>query len=134
MYLHLKDTIRYNEKDSMMSRFKDFGAGSGTGEEASPISFKLYDEEFHCVPRMQGKVMLNIVEDSASDDPAASARTINSFFKKVLKDESFTRFDGLLEDKDRVVSVETLAEIVSWLLEEYSNRPNQQPEDSSPGQ
>jgi hypothetical protein len=116
-----------------MTRFKDFGTGA-TAEEAQPLSFKLYEEEFHCVPRMQGKVMLSIVEDASSDDPAASARTIGTFFKKVLKDESFARFDALLEDKDRVVSVETLSEIVAWLLESYSNRPEAQPEGSSTGQ
>lgn len=117
-----------------MSRFKDFGAGKDSDESVEPLSFKLYGEEFHCVPRMQGKVMLGIVEDSASDDPAASARTISTYFKKVLKDESFERFDALLEDKDRVVSVETLSEIVAWLLETYSNRPEAQPEASSTGQ
>lgn len=116
-----------------MSRFKDFGIGN-TAEEALPLSFKLYDEEFHCVPRMQGKVMLSIVESASSDDPAASARTISTFFKKVLTDESFARFDALLEDKDRVVSVETLSEIVGWVLETYSNRPEAQPEGSSTGQ
>ena len=134
MHTHLKDNIQHIEKDIKMSRFKDFGTGSSADEVVNPLSFKLYDEEFHCTPRMQGKVMLGIVESSSSDDPAASARTINTFFKKVLLEESFVRFDALLEDNNRVVSVETLSEIVAWLLEEYSNRPNQQPEDSSPGQ
>jgi hypothetical protein len=54
---------------------------------------------------------------------------MNMFFKNVLQDESYARFDALTRDKNRIVEVETLAEIVSWLMEEYSDRPPTQPED-----
>lgn len=111
-----------------MTRFKDFGSDV-SAESVEPMSFKLYDEEFHCVPRIQGRVVLNLVADGASGDPASSSRMITGFFKSALTDESYARFDALLNDKDKVVSVEKLSEIVSWLMEEYGNRPNQQPED-----
>lgn len=111
-----------------MSRFKDFGAG--TGEKAEPLSFKLYNEEFHCMPRIQGKVMLEIVEMANTDDAATSAKTIRTFFNNVLLAESLIRFDSLIEDKEKIVSVETLSEIVGWLLEQYGDRPNSQPEAS----
>jgi hypothetical protein len=32
-------------------------------------------------------------------------------------------------DKETIVTTETLAEITSWLIEQYADRPNQQPED-----
>jgi hypothetical protein len=112
----------------MSKRFKDFGAGKGSDIPAAPLSFKLHDEEFHCMPKMQGKVLLSIVESSSDDDPGSSAKSIRTFFEKVLMDESFKRFDALLEDKEKIVNVETLSEIVAWLLEEYSDRPNPQPE------
>lgn len=114
-------------RKNKMTRFKDFG--SGTGDKVTePLTFKLYEEEFHCVPEVQGRVILNLVADGAGGDPAASSRMIATFFENVLEDESYTRFDALLNDKHKVVSVETLSEIVSWLMEEYGNRPNQQPE------
>ena len=116
----------------MTNRFKDFG--SGTDVQKKPLSFKLHDEEFHCVPVLQGKLLLDLVVDSASEAPEAAAKVITSFFKQVLKDESFTRFDTLLSDKEKIVSVETLGEITGWLVEEYTNRPEEQPELSSPGQ
>jgi hypothetical protein len=53
---------------------------------------------------------------------------MEEFFEKVLVDESLERFNALTVDKDKVVSVTTLAEIVSWLISEYTDRPNQQPE------
>jgi hypothetical protein len=111
-----------------MARFKDFGSGSGT--ETEPIVFKLYNEEFTCIPSIQGKVLLEIVSDSASDDVATSSAVTMRFFRSVLTHESLTRFDALLDSKDTVVSLETLTEISSWLIEEYTNRPEAQPEAS----
>ena len=53
---------------------------------------------------------------------------VTKFFEFVLKPESLKRFNALVSDPERIVSVETLAEITAWLVEEYTNRPNQQPE------
>lgn len=110
-----------------MTRFKDFGGG--TADDIEPISFKLYDEEFNCVKQVQGKVLINIVAAASDSDPAASLKIINTFFEAVMYEESYIRFEALLDDKERIVTVETLGDITSWLIEEYSNRPNQQPED-----
>ena len=107
-------------------RFKDFG--SGLQEEAAPLSFKLHGEEFICVPQIQGKLLLDLVAESSSDDPVKSAGIVTKFFNYVLEDESAERFNKLLSDKKKIVSVDTLAEITSWLVEEYTERPNQQPE------
>lgn len=116
----------------MTARFKDFGAGDG--EELEPLSFKLYGEEFECYPAIQGKFLLNLIGSSASDDVLESSKVVTDFFAKVLKPESAIRFNALLEDPEKIVSVETLAEITTWLMEEYTDRPNQQPEASSTGQ
>lgn len=113
-----------------MARFKDFGSGSNSGVDAEPITFKLYDEEFHCVPQVQGKLLLELVADSSGDDAVKSAAVIDKFFSYVLEDESYERFDALLRDKHKIVSVDSLAEITGWLVEEYTNRPESQPEAS----
>ena len=107
-------------------RFKDFGVGGQT--DAEPLSFKLHEETFQCVRQVQGKLLLELVADSGSDDPAKSSAIINRFFKYVLLDEDYARFETLLEHKEKIVSVETLAEITGWLVEEYTNRPETQPE------
>jgi hypothetical protein len=112
---------------SAKSRFKDFGAG--VEKDASPLSFKLHGEEFQCVPRIQGKVLLDLVAMAGDTSPQGSADTMNLFFKSVLRDESYEKFEALTRDKDKIVEVQTLAEIVSWLMEEYSDRPPTEPED-----
>lgn len=113
----------------MTARFKDFGTGTGLNSD-EPIIFRLHGEEFKCRPQLQGKAMLNMAVDASSDDAAAAAKLINDFFKNVLVDESFTRFEVLTNDPDRIVTVETLSEIVGWLMGEYAGRPEQQPEAS----
>lgn len=109
-----------------MSRFKDFGAGD-SGDSA-PLSFKIHGEEFHCVRNIQGKLLLDLVSKTRSDDPATSAGIITEFFSYVLEDESYVRFDALLNDKYKIVSVDTLGEITGWLMGEYTNRPTEGPE------
>lgn len=109
-------------------RFKDFGSRDTSGLE--PLGFALEGEQFDCVPEIPGKFLLDLVQDSASEDPATSAAVVTRFFARVLTDESHTRFQALGEDKDRIVTVETLGEIVAWLMEEYTNRPEGQPEAS----
>ena len=113
-------------------RFKDFGSGEANNSE--PLSFKIHGEEFHCYPNIQGKTLLNMVSQSMESDSAMAVEVINTFFDKTLKPESKERFDLLVNDPERIVTVETLGEIVTWLVEQYSSRPTQGSEDSQSGQ
>lgn len=107
----------------MTTRFKDFGSGTDTSV-VEPISFMIHGEEFHCVSAIQGKVLLGFVAESQSNDPAVQAAVIEKFFDKILVEESLERFTALQESKDRIVSVETLSEILGWVVEQYTVRPN----------
>lgn len=112
-----------------MARFKDFGSGGDKPTEE--ISFSLYGETFSCRPAIQGKVLLDLVAKSSDEEnPGKAAGVVNDFFKTVLVPESFERFDKLASDSDRIVEVDTLAEITSWLVEQYSDRPTTRPEAS----
>jgi hypothetical protein len=121
-----------HEGKPMTTRFKDFGTGSLTNND--PLSFKLYDEDFECYPALPGKVLLDFAAMSARNDGESMAETIISFFSKTLKPESYERFSALIDDPNRVVSVDTLGDITSWLIGEYSDRPTEPLEESSGGQ
>lgn len=116
-----------------MSKFKDFGSGNITSEKET-ISFKLYDQEFFCLPELQGKVLLGFVASSGEADPAVQAKTIEDFFGYVLTEDSLVDFNSLTTSKDKIVSVETLSEIIAWVVEQYTDRPEEQPEALLPGQ
>jgi hypothetical protein len=116
-----------------MTRFKDFGSGGDKPTEA--ISFKIYGEEFTCRAAMQGKVLLNLVAKSTdTENPGAAAEVIAGFFETVLVPESHERFNKLATDPETIVDVNTLGEIVGWLVEQYSERPTSRPEVLPPGQ
>lgn len=112
-------------------RFRDFGTGST--DTPAPLSFKLHGETFDCRPAIQGKVMLQLIANSDENKPQEAAQMVFDFFNAVLLDESAARFNALVEDKERIVQMETLGQIVSWLVEEYTNRPTQGSELSSTG-
>jgi hypothetical protein len=112
----------------MSKRFRDFGSGDSTKKD--PVVFRLYDEEFTCKPSLQGRTLLNLVASTGgSENPSEVAASIERFFEVCLSDDSRERFFSLLDDPERVVSVEMLGEITSWLVEEYSGRPTQGSED-----
>lgn len=117
-----------------MTKFKDFGTGSSSNEEKEKISFRIHGEEFECHPEMPGKLLLDLVKKSASEDPTESAGVIDAFFKTVLVAESYARFDALSTDPTRIVTVETLGEITGWLVEQYTSRPTARPEVLPSGQ
>jgi hypothetical protein len=110
-----------------MTKYKDFGSGKSAGEK-EPVTFKLHEEEFSCREQLQGKTLLDLVARSSGDDAVESAKTINMFFEHVLLPESYTRFSTLIESADKIVTVETLAEISGWLVEVYAGRPEEAPE------
>lgn len=110
-----------------MAKFRDFGVGKQS-ENQEPITFKLHDEEFTCVPQIQGVVLLELVASSSSEDNTDSIRAITNFFEDVLEDDSYTRFSKLIRDKKRVVDASTLGEIVGWVVSQYGDRPESQPE------
>jgi hypothetical protein len=110
----------------MSNRFKDFGSGAEISKE--PLSFRIYGEDFECYPSLQGKVLLDIVANADSNDGAGMAKTISEFLEAAVKPESKNRLDDLMNDPERIVDVETLSEIMAWLVEQYSARPTQQPE------
>lgn len=112
----------------MTNRFKDFGTGGEIKTE--PLSFKLHGEEFDCWPNLQGHVLLALAANSEETSGAAAVQTINEFMDSALKPESLERFKNLLKDPERIVSVETLADITSWLVEEYTARPTKESSDS----
>jgi len=103
-------------------------------DDAEPLSFDLGGEEFTVYPEVQGKAILDIVRSAAEGDEDTRGMMLAvstlDFFQKVMPPEEYERFSKLMEDPKRIVSMETLSDIMSWLIEEYTNRPTEPSSDS----
>lgn len=111
------------EEETTKTRFRDFGSGKPVEQE--PLTFRLLDEDFEALPALPGKAIIDLVRRARKADEVDSLEQILDFFKLALKDESYERFSVLIEDRERVVSVDTLASIVEWLMETYGERPEE---------
>ena len=99
---------------------------------AEPITFDIYDEVFEAWPRIQGAVILEfaaqMAELSSDDDDenttsgAAAAGLLLEFFNNALKPDDLVRFKTLIHDPEKIVEAEELADIVGWLMEQYTAR------------
>lgn len=109
-------------KKQTAPRHKDFGAPVQM-EELEPVTFNLYNETFHCYKQIHGVTLLRFVKEANSEDGAAAVSAMLGVFERVMPKDEFKRFETLCEDPDTVVPVETLGEIIGWLMEVYSERP-----------
>ena len=116
----------------MTARFKDFGSGGEQNTE--PISFRLHGEDFECVKNLQGNALLNMVAKASSGEATDAADTVRDIFSKALVEESYVRFVKLIDDPEKIVTVDALGQITAWLVEQYSGRPTPGPEQSQSGQ
>ena len=103
-------------------------------DDLEPLSFDLGGEEFTCYPAVQGKVILDIMKIAAEGDEdtrgVLMAVSVLDFFEKVMPPEEYERLGKLMEDPKRIVELDVMSEIMSWLIEEYSGRPTEPSSDS----
>lgn len=116
-----------------MARYKKFSGGTKI-TDFEPLTFSLNDEEFTCQRAIPGAVLLEFVKDAAGGDGASSAKALYNFLEASMSAEEYARLDKILKDPEVIIDIEVIGEIVSWLVEEYSDRPTTRPEDSSTGQ
>lgn len=112
----------------MTKRYKDFGRPVKQ-DELEPVSFDLYGQTFACYKQIHGVTLLRFVKESASEEGSRATEAMLDIFKRVMPSEEYERFEALCDDPDTVVPVETLGEIIGWLMEVYSGNPLEQSKD-----
>lgn len=109
------------------------------GDEPEPIAFTLggvgsidgqkWEESFSAVPVAPGGVLDDLTSSVSLDERTGNTvvhhMRVLQFFRGVLIDDDVERFEALVRDKNRVVPLEKLADILAWLTEELTGRPTQ---------
>lgn len=104
------------------ARHKDFGRPVNT-DELEPVTFDLYGETYTCYKQIHGVTLLRFVKDANSEDGAKAPEAMLGIFERVMPPEEYKKFEALCNDPETVVPVDTLGEIIGWLLEIYADRP-----------
>lgn len=110
-----------------MVRTKDFGTPE-YDNNIEPVTFSIYGETFTGVAQLQGRVLLEFSKLAGGDGEITDLSYLLTFFEDALENESWVRFDAMTRSKDKIISIELLSEIISFLIEEYSDRPEELPE------
>lgn len=113
-------------------RHRDFSVASETRKK-QPVTFTLEGQEFECVEEAPAAALTDFLGDVAGDHVGRSAAALVSFITSVLIDEDVPRFLDLVHSKETIIPIETVGEIVTWLVEEYSGRPTVRPSRSRGG-
>lgn len=120
---------------------KTFSVGS---QRTEPLTFDLQGTdtkgnpiepiEFECLPDVQGEVLTEMVASVRNGDGMVMATKVPEFIKSCMAEGEAERFDQITHSKNIVVQVELLAQIMTWLMEEYTQRPTQASSGLSIGQ
>lgn len=91
-----------------------------------PITFDLHGETFTAFPQVQGIVLMEFIEANSLGGNATIA-ALKQFLNNSMESSEYTRLHDLLSTKDpkKNTPIEVIAEIVSYLIEEYTSRPMQ---------
>lgn len=118
----------------MAPRHKAFASAASRAE---PISFSLDGEEFHAAPVQPAAALEAVAEvaDVAGTDARMGDqfKALMSYMDLVLLPESSARLSARMRDAESPVSMEDVASVAGWLIEEYGGRPTEAPSSSPDG-
>jgi len=106
-----------------MTDIKDFGSPS------EPIQFRIGEDIFKAVPDIPAETIIRLSKNKLTltsengEDPFIGFKAM---LAEILYEDSYKLFVSRLGDKDRPIGVQTLKDVVEWLIgEKYGMRPTQ---------
>jgi hypothetical protein len=99
-----------------MSRYKDFDAARAE-RAGEPLTFKLGGEMFTGSGEIPAGLLLDA--SAALTNEAAAAQAFQALFEGIVPEEDHERFATAV----RRVDMQTVFELVTWIMEEISGRP-----------
>jgi|SRR5687768_10004920 len=84
------------------------------------IAFKIGDDTFYAISpnKVPGNVLIRYAEQ-VQGGRLYEANT--SFFNRVLDKESGETFNHRMDSTENPITLETMMDVVEWLMEQYSN-------------
>lgn len=98
------------------------------------LDFELGDETFHCRPKLSGIALINFVRtiqkvrEEGEESEASGASTMDALLEllqSAMGPKEYQRFVEYSSSEDVYVSMETIMEIVQYLIGEYTDSPSE---------
>ena len=99
------------------------------------LDFEVGEEVFHAKPKLSGIALLNFVrgisktkevqEDGSEAGNSEILDLLLSMLKDALGPKEYRRFEDYTSSDDIYVPIETIMEIVQYLIEEYTQSPTE---------
>lgn len=100
------------------------------------LKFKIDDDVFEAVPALPALLAMEFVDNAQAFESADShlrIEIVQAMFDLVLEEKSATRFFERLSSKTNAIDVQTMFQVVDWLMGEYGQVPTESPSGSSNG-
>lgn len=94
--------------------------GSQVPVETQGLELELNDQVFRVRGEMSGLSLLNVIAEMEGDDEGAAAKAMIQFISNCFLKEDREAGMEYLMDADPPIDLETLQEIVQWLIGEYT--------------
>lgn len=101
-----------------MDRFRDFDAARAEREQ-EPLTFRLEGRDFTTPGTVPAGVLLDIGRAVAAGNQMAMFTATAEFFEHLVPDDQAEEFAAAV----RTTDMETMLDLVSWIIEEATGRP-----------
>lgn len=116
-------------------RHRTFGSHNKKATK-SPVTFdvlgvdddgKEFTETFTARAKIPGMAVLEFAALGTSSEGNQSVAAVYHFYSVALPEEEYKRFHTFVNDPNYDVELDTLVEIIGFLVEEYASRPTEAP-------
>lgn len=97
------------------------------------VTFDLAGETFHCVSALPAGLVTDFLSAATDDNVGVQAGALLDILKAAVVDADLPRFERLVRSKDKPIPLETLGQLVEWLVGELSGYPTVPPSSSADG-
>jgi hypothetical protein len=104
---------------------------SASNQEA--VTFRIGEDIFEAAKECPAGVLLSMAAIAADKDGNAIAGTMD-FLDSVLLPSSREKFAERMRDPENPIALNTVTDLVQWLVELYTGRPTELPSPSPAGQ
>lgn len=112
---------------------RDFDKDINTTPREEPIDFKLFGQTWDCADDVNGKRLLDNAALLDSESVADQRDGVIAVFTDVIVEDQIEEFLEQLNDPKTRIQLSVLVEIVGWLVDQYTERPTEQPAPSQNG-